>query len=370
MDAIMVEGLTKTYRNGVQALAGVSFAVRQGEIFGLLGPNGAGKSTLLLTLALLQRPSAGVVLMNGEPVRGRERALRRRMAMVFQEPLLLDRTVRDNVLLGLRLRGVPAAERGPRADLWLERLGIGPLAGRRPHALSGGEAQRASLARALALEPETLFLDEPFAGLDAPTRAALLGDLARLLRRPGLTTLMVTHDRDEALHLADRALVLVRGRVRQTGPVEEVFSRPADPEVAAFVGVDTVVRGWVAEWDDGVAYLRAGTALVAAVHDEPLDGHVVVCIRPEDVAVAPPEAGERPSSVRNRLPGRVVELVPAGGQRRLTIDVGFPLVALITRRSAEELALTPGAQVVAEVKATAIHLIPTAAGEPSIEIPD
>ena len=207
--------------------------VPAGDVLAVIGRNGAGKSTLLQTLALLERPATGEVLFEGTSVRGRERAYRRRMAVVFQEPLLLAGSVRHNVALGLRLRGVPRAERERRAGEWLSRLGIAALAERPAHALSGGEAQRASLARALALEPEVLLLDEPFGGLDTPTRRELLADLARLVRATHLTTVFVTHDWREVECLADRVAVLVAGDVRQVGPVAQVLRCPAGPEVAA-----------------------------------------------------------------------------------------------------------------------------------------
>jgi tungstate transport system ATP-binding protein len=335
-----------------------------GEVLAVLGPNGAGKSTLLQVMALLERPVTGTVAVDGVRVRGPVLALRRRMAMVLQEPLLLDGSVRDNVALGLRLRGVPRGERQRRADRWLDRLGIAHLATRPAHALSSGEAQRAALARALALEPDVLLLDEPFSGLDAPARARLIADLAALLRETGQTAVLVTHDRDEALRLGDRVAVLIGGRLRQLGPTAEVFSHPADPEVAAFVGMETVVPGRVEETNEGLARVRVGSVLVEAAA-APVDGAVLLCLRPEDVVLAPPAAAEGPSSARNRLVGRVTAVTPAGGLERVELDCGFPLVALITRRTAEELDVRPGVQLLATFKASAAHLIPARPAPPA-----
>jgi tungstate transport system ATP-binding protein len=335
-----------------------------GEVLAVLGPNGAGKSTLLQVMALLERPATGTVSVDGMRVRGNALQMRRRMAMVLQEPLLLDGSVRDNVALGLRLRGVPRGERRRRADRWLERLGIAHLANRPAHALSGGEAQRASLARALALEPDVLLLDEPFSGLDAPARTRLIADLAALLRETGQTAVLVTHDRDEALRLGDRVAVLIGGHLRQVGPTAEVFSHPADPEVAAFVGMETVVSGWVEGTSAGLVRVRVGSALVEAAATTPLDGAVLFCLRPEDVVLAPPATAEGPSSARNRLLGRVMAVMPAGGLERVELDCGFPLVALITRRSAEELGVRPGVHLLASFKASAVHLIPSRPSPP------
>ncbi len=180
-----------------------SLAVERGEVLAIIGPNGSGKSTLLQALALLAPLTSGKLCFEGESVhRGSDLvALRRRMAVVFQEPLLLNMSLRENVTLGLRLRGLPQSQVACRADFWLQRFGIDSLATRHARALSGGEAQRASLARAFALEPEVLFLDEPFAALDAPTRAELIESLVAVLRETGVTTVFVTHDRNEALAL-------------------------------------------------------------------------------------------------------------------------------------------------------------------------
>jgi tungstate transport system ATP-binding protein len=212
-------------------------AVRRGELLAVIGPNGAGKSTLATVLALLERPSEGELWFDGKPVDWRRDGLgtRRRLAMVFQEPLLFDTSVFENVATGLRLRGVHGPEVRSRAELWLERLNIAHLAPRAARTLSGGEAQRTSLARALVLDPELLLLDEPFGALDPPTRGDLIADLLPLLRRQATTTLLVTHDHDEAIELGDRLAVLLGGRLAQLDRPEHILEQPADPAVAAFV---------------------------------------------------------------------------------------------------------------------------------------
>src|SRR5262249_37031296 len=225
----------------------------------VIGPNGAGKSTLLRILGLLERPDEGHVLLDGCPVDARNAlAERRRMATVFQEPLLADATVADNAALGLRFRGVPAADRTLRVRRWLERLGVAALASRAARTLSGGEAQRVALARALALEPEGLLLDEPVSGLDAPTRAALGTDLGGVLRADRVTTVLVTHERGEAQALADRVGVLMDGRLRQLDETARVFYAPASEDVARFVGVETLVAGRVLSREAGVTAVEVG----------------------------------------------------------------------------------------------------------------
>src|SRR5215207_7589252 len=190
--------------------------VAPGEVLAIMGPNGAGKSTLLHVAALLRRPERGEVWIAGQrATRHSERALRRRTAMVLQEPLLFDVSVVANAASGLRFRGMRRCDAEHRARAWLERFGVGHLAARNARTLSGGEAQRVSLARAFAVEPDLLVLDEPFAALDPATRETIVPDLAARLRETQTAAVIVTHDATDALALADRLLVLVDGRIAQ-----------------------------------------------------------------------------------------------------------------------------------------------------------
>jgi tungstate transport system ATP-binding protein len=200
------------------------FSLPKGEVTALVGPNGSGKSSLLLTLALLQAPTQGSILFSGQPVNQRNQlGFRRRLAVVFQEPLLMDTTVRGNLLSALRIRGISRREARQRTDHWLERFGVLQLARQPARTLSGGEAQRTSLARAFALEPDVLFLDEPFASLDYPTRTLLLGELGTILSELKNTTFFVTHDYSEIPSLAQRVAVLFQGRIIRSGSVADVF---------------------------------------------------------------------------------------------------------------------------------------------------
>jgi tungstate transport system ATP-binding protein len=347
-------------RDGRVVLKVPHLEVCAGETLAIIGPNGAGKSTLLQALGLLLPLASGDLLLDGRPVRGSAAALaaRRRMAMAFQEPLLFDTTVAENVASGLRLRRLPRGAINERVDRWLTALGIAHLARRPARALSGGEAQRVSLARALALDPDLLLLDEPFAALDPATRAALLDEVERLLRRPGRAIVAVTHDRAEALRLADRVVVVLAGEIAQIGPPAAVFGNPATAAVAAFVGVETILAGVVAGAADGLLTVAVGGRRLATPGDLAVGRRVHVCIRPEDVALTRAPAGG-PTSVRNHLAGSVVRLVPQGALVRVEIDCGAPLIALITRPSVDDLGLAPGVPVVAAVKASAIHLIPS-----------
>lgn len=331
----------------------------EGEVLGLLGGNGAGKSTLLRALALLEPGTAGSIEIFGQTAGpGNALALRRRCAVVFQAPLLFDRSIRKNVALGLEFRRLPHEEIRRRVDHWLDRLSIRHLADRPAREVSGGEAQRASLARALVLEPELLLLDEPFANLDAPSRGALLDDLQGLFAERRSTVLFVTHDREELLRLADRAAVLVDGALVQLAEVEELFNRPATPEVAELVGVETIVRGTSTGPEGGLTRISVdGVELLGTEAVEA--GPVLVCIRPESVILAHPAAEmETGTSALNRLHGTVRAVHPMGVVQRVDLDCGFDLRVAVTPRSVESLKLVPGSKVVALVKASAIHAIP------------
>jgi molybdopterin-binding protein len=284
------------------------------------------------------------------------------MAVVFQQPLLASATVAENVALGLRFRGMPAGRRAALVSTWLERLGIAALGDRHARAISGGQAQRVALARALVLGPDVLLLDEPFAALDEPTRAGLLPDLAAILRAERVTTVLVTHDRGEALGLADRVGVLLAGHLHQLDEAARVFRAPVSEEVARFIGVETIVAGEVVDAEDGLARVEvAGRILevaTAARRGEP----VRVCLRPEDVTLVREAAGAHRSSARNHLTGTVRQLAPAAAHVRVVVDCGFPLVAAVMPRSVEELGLAEGAEVTAVFKASAAHVIRLAPG--------
>ena len=354
-------------RAGRTILSVDQLAVAEGETLAIVGPNGAGKTTLLLALAGLVRPDTGQLLFRGSAVgRSEGLAYRRRLGLVMPDPLLLDTTVFANVALGLRFRGVPGRRTEPLVTEWLERLGVAHLRDRRAGGLSSGEAQRVSLARALVLEPELLLLDEPFASVDAATRTQLVEDLAVLLEATPVTCALVTHDLDEAVRLGDHMAVLLDGRLRQAGPPEAVLASPIDEDVAAFVGIETRVRGMVTAVKDGVAVVDTGACRVEATLPE--DGArtiaparpVLCCLRPGDVTLWSAGSLGPSSSARNRLDGRITGLAPQGSTVRVTIDCSFPLVALITRASADEMALEEGQQVTAVFKASAVHLIPLA----------
>ena len=223
-------------RNGLDVLQIDSLDIQRGETLTVVGPNGAGKSTLLLTLARLIKPASGEVIYDGKSQKQwDELDYRRRISFVFQSPLLMDMTVEQNIALGLKFRGTPKDETRERVETWMKQLGVESLSKRPAGQLSGGEAQRVSLARAFVLDPELLLLDEPFSALDPPTRAKLFEDLTALLKEGDRTAVFVTHNLKEATKLGRRIAVIVKGRLRQVGTVQQIKARPADETVAAFL---------------------------------------------------------------------------------------------------------------------------------------
>ncbi|MBC7324853.1 MAG: ABC transporter ATP-binding protein, partial [Moorella sp. (in: Bacteria)] len=352
--SIAAQGL-RVIKGKREVLAVDSLAIGCGEVWGLIGPNGAGKSTLLHTLALLEEPDSGSIYFDGQRVNYRKAlSWRRQLAVVFQESLLLDTTVFNNVAVGLRFRGLPRAQIKARVERWLKTLHIDHLAGRPARSLSGGEAQRVSLARALVLEPRVLFLDEPFAALDAPTRGSLLEELNNILKQTGITTIFVTHDFTELPFLADRVAALQGGRIVQTAPPETILRQPASVELAAFVGIPNLFTGVAYRNGSGPVQVRfqGDTTLLA---ETPIGGRVVACLRPEEINIL---VGSDAGVCANRLYGRIKHIIPQGGQYRVEIDCGLPLVALAGASQFRRGFLQPGREVIATFPPDAVHLIP------------
>ncbi len=223
-------------RNKRDVLRIDSLDIQHGETLAVVGPNGSGKSTLLLALAHLLKPVRGKIQFDGKSLtQWNDIEYRRKISFVFQAPLLMDMTVEQNVALGLKFRGISQEETRQRVGGWIQALGIESLSKRRASQLSGGEAQRVSLARAFVLEPELLLLDEPFAALDPPTHAKLLEDLSNLLKADHKTAVFVTHNLNEAAKLSHRIAVIVGGVLRQVGTARQIKSHPADETVRAFL---------------------------------------------------------------------------------------------------------------------------------------
>jgi molybdate transport system ATP-binding protein len=360
MSAELVAAFAKRFPNGPAISAHLRRPTNVFSVTVLFGPSGSGKTTVLRCLAGLERPEEGSIRFGEELWCEAARGLflppqRRGIGYLFQEYALFPHlNVASNI--GYGLTGLSRAERRRRVADMLDLMQLTGLEARYPRHLSGGQRQRAALARALVTRPRVLLLDEPLSALDADIREQLRHELRRLLRELGTPALLVTHDRVEALALGDHLVVMDQGRVCQSGPVHEVFSRPSDAAVARIVGVDTVEPGKVLHVTDGLATVAVGGVELMALAPDAEDGAVYVCIRAEEVIIERGTALH--TSARNRLAGQIRSLGREGPMVRLGLTCGFPLTALITRQACDELALQEGEQVTALLKAPAIHLVP------------
>ena len=332
----------------------VAIDAAPGEIVAVLGPNGAGKSTFLRAVAGLVRLDAGRVELDEIVLEDAARGIQlppehRPIGVVFQDYLLFPHlSALENVAFGLRARGVAAREARTRARSWLDRLGLGDHADAKPRALSGGQAQRVALARALAIDPRLLLLDEPLAALDASARGAVRRDLRRHLASFAGIRIVITHDPLEAVALADRLVILERGRVVQTGSPADVTQRPRSRYVADLVGVN-LLRGTAT---GGQVVVSGGASLQSA---DGADGEVFAVIHPRAVALhrARPEG-----SPRNVWRGRASALDFQGDRVRVGIEGEMPIVAEVTPAAVRELDLAEGGDVWVSVKATEITVYP------------
>jgi molybdate transport system ATP-binding protein len=317
----------------------------------LFGPSGAGKTTILRCIAGLDNLTSGQIVFDGDDWT-KTPPQRRSVGYLFQDYALFPHLrVRDNI--GYAAKHSPGV-----VDQVAQKLGIVDLLHRWPSELSGGQQQRVALARTLARKPRLLLLDEPLSALDAATRDHVRSELAHLLRSVGIPAIVVTHDWVDALTLGNQMIVMSGGRALQTGSPEEVFTRPQHREVAAVVGVETVAAGHVEHRESGVALLQVGSAKLVSADPGGDEKDFYVCIRGEDVTLEKGRAEQ--SSARNHLNGTVKEIVPAGVLTKVIVDVGFELVALVTRQAVSDLELVKGSTIFAVFKASAVHLIPRA----------
>jgi putative spermidine/putrescine transport system ATP-binding protein len=310
-----------------------------GELIALLGPSGCGKTTTLRLLAGLEDADAGQITVGGRDI-SHLSASKRDMGMVFQAYSLFPHmTVQQNVAFGLRLRRVSADARNRKALEMLDLVGLSTQADRYPHQISGGQQQRVALARALAIEPQVLLLDEPLSALDAKVRAQLRDQIRRIQLEVGITTLFVTHDQEEALAIADRVGVMRDGRLEQLAPPTEVYSRPATPFVAEFVGLTNRLAGTVS----------GGTVTVRG-RDLPLvdlstaAGPVTALVRPEAVTLSSDSSGDS-----GPLVGTVIATTFLGATSRVTVDLGDTTI-LAQLTTADATALPAGSRVALTIR--------------------
>jgi len=296
MARLQLSALTKTYGD-VRAVAGVDLDIRQGELVVLLGPSGCGKTTTLRMIAGFVAPTSGEIRLGGRDITGQP-PWKRNTGLVFQSYALFPHlTVADNVAFGLRMRKLPQRETAAKVTEVLRLVRLEGLGHRLPRELSGGQQQRVALARALVIEPDILLLDEPLSNLDAKLRQEVRVEIRELQRKLGLTTVMVTHDQEEALTMADRLVVMSDGEVQQVGSQRDLYENPANAFVAGFVGRTNLLRGRV----ESAGLFRSASGLRIRCRDEaPSEGRTLA-LRPERLSLAPAPF----ASADNCFPGTV-----------------------------------------------------------------
>ncbi|MEM2906336.1 MAG: ABC transporter ATP-binding protein [Candidatus Bathyarchaeia archaeon] len=342
------EDLSVCY-GSIAALAAVSLEVHKGEALALVGPSGSGKTTLLRVLAGLQSPTSGAVFVEGR--REDAAGLRQIASMVFQRTVMFNTSVYENVAFGLRVKRIREEQAREEVSEALEKVGLRGFEKRKARRLSGGEQQRVSIARALAVKPAVLLLDEPTANLD-PANASLIERIILGLRADGQTVVLATHRLDQAERLADRVAILNGGRLVQVGDARGLFRRPSG-FLASFGQLRNVFQGAATLSKEGLAAitLEGGVRIEAA---SKRTGRVSVFVRPEDIIVS---KAPIVSSARNVLRGRIVKVEERNGLVELTVDVGQQLTAVVTRQSFAEMGLNLGLEVYLAFKASSVEVI-------------
>jgi putative spermidine/putrescine transport system ATP-binding protein len=292
---IEVSGVAKRYGTSL-AVSDVSFGVEQGHVLSLLGPSGCGKTTVMRMIAGLIQPSAGSISIKGRPV-NQIPVHRRNVGMLFQNYALFPHlNVSRNIAFGLEMRGQSKKDAARKVEQALAMVRLEGFGERFPHQLSGGQQQRVALARALVIEPTVLLLDEPFGALDKKLRENMQIEMRQLQQRLGITTLMVTHDQDEALTLSDRIAVMRNGRIEQFGTPTEIYERPISRFVASFIGTSNFFRGRVTGKVNGGYTVECYDGVKLGFHGTPpADPSVTVALRPEGILLSP-DVGETPTN--------------------------------------------------------------------------
>ena len=355
---VLVETLSLRHEyDGRPALLDVNLKISRGEVFALIGPTGAGKTTLLRLLDLLEVPTSGSICFAGAEItrsRRQRTETRRRMSFVQQRPILFSMSVYDNVACGLRWRRQEHEEIHRKVNSALELVNLADYRNRNAKTLSGGETQRVAIARALVTEPELLFLDEPTANLDPVSTAKVEEVLAHVIQERKTTVMMATHNMSQGQRIADRIGVLMGGKVLQIGSPNEIFCLPTNMEVAEFVGVENILKGVIIDKEDSLVTIQVNSSTIQAISDYDVGEAVYALVRPEDVIFT---LAKGKTSARNVFEGKITKIASVGPLVRIEVDCGFPLLGVITKRSAEELDLKVGGRIHASSKATAVHVI-------------
>lgn len=345
---LLIADIVRQFEQGPRIDASIRIADASSTII-LFGPSGAGKTTVLRCIAGLEKLTSGRIVFDGFDW-NKVPPQKRPVGYLFQDYALFPHLrVRDNI-------GYSVKHSSSVVEQISATLKVTELLDRWPSELSGGQQQRVALARALARKPRLLLLDEPLSALDVKTREHVRSELLQILRNFGIPAIVVTHDWIDALTLGDQMVVMSAGRVLQTGAPQDVLTRPEHPEVATAAGIETVVSGRIQRRDGGVAFMEVGSVSLLAAEPPGNDIDFYVCIRGEDVTLEKGRAEQ--SSARNHLQGRVENILPAGVLMKVIINVGFSIVALVTRQAIADLGLVNGSEIFAVFKASAVHLIP------------
>ncbi|MFC1989558.1 ABC transporter ATP-binding protein [Chloroflexota bacterium] len=356
MSLLVAKDLNKEY-DGRSVLKEVTIAVNPGEAFALIGPTGSGKTTLIRLLDLLQVPTSGRIYFDGvEVTHGQRERLeaRRRMSHVQQKPAVFTMNVYDNVACGLKWRHEKNDITRLKVEKALELVGMNDYRDRNAKTLSGGETQCLAIARALVTEPEILFLDEPTANLDPLTTSRVEQVIDSIIKERKTAVVMATHDMAQGQRLASSIGVLIGGEVLQVGNPNQIFTAPTSLEVAELVGVDNILGGVVATKDNSLVTMEVNDHTIQAISHFNVGEKIYALIRPEDITLT---LSKDISSARNNFKGKVTKMTLVGPLFRVEIGCGFPLLVLITKKSAEEMGISIGKDVYASFKATAIQVI-------------
>jgi molybdopterin-binding protein len=352
MNLLEIQNLSKKYE-GKNVLEDISIFLEKGTTLGLIGPTGCGKTTLLRIINLIEPPSSGKIIFNGQEIPKTKKEqidIRRKIGLVFQKPIVFKGTVYDNICYGLKIRGENETSYHDKIKNLLDSLGLSGYEKRDASTLSGGETQRMALARALVTEPDLLLLDEPTANLDPQSTEKIENFMEKLRDERETTIIIATHNLIQGQHLADEILILNK-KIMQIGEPEEVFRRPKNKFVAEFVGVKNVKRGNSRKVEDKLTLIEIG--VISIYSSSTLEGNVYMSIRPEEITLSREKVQ---TSALNEFKGEIKEIKDSGGILNLKIDVGEIFSVYMTRKSFADMNLTLGSPVWLQFKASAVNV--------------
>ncbi len=325
------------------------FSIKKGEIFCILGENGSGKTTFLSILSLLVKPDSGEILMMGKRVEGIKEG-RNNVTMVFQRPVLFSGSVYENLLLPIKWQKRKLESK--KIEFLMEKFGIHGIKQKKAKEISGGEAQRVCLVRALLLNPKILILDEPFSSIDPVSSHDIISEVVGIAKREGMTIIFSTHDPEESVH-AERIGIMDQGKIVQVGNFKDIFYKPLNEKVAKILGSVNIIIGEIKEWRDGVGIVKCNGGEIEVLTNI-REGEVALYLRPENVLISK----ETPhTSARNNFKCKVRGIFDKGKGIEIILDCGFPLISFITRPSFESLNLKIGDLIFASFKASSVHIV-------------